>query len=280
MRNHALVEEEGRAEAQPRAMATVIEIKPVEIPVQLDIFSDCLLETSGAQRRLRGWSLLFSLVLQGILLSILVILPLMFTDVLPAKQLVTYLIAVPPPPPPPPPMAAAVKPINVTSNIVNGQLLAPTSIPTRIKILQENEAPPVNATGGVPGGVPGGIPGGQLGGVLGGIISATPPPVRMPELSKRVRVSQGISEGLLLKKIVPEYPPLARTARIDGVVVLAAVISKDGIIENLRLVSGHPMLAPAAIAAVKQWRYRPYLLDGMPVEIETTINVIFSFQNQ
>src|SRR5581483_8658955 len=102
----------------------------------------------------------------------------------------------------------------------------------------------------------------------------------MPELSKRVRVSQGISEGLLLKKIVPEYPPLARTARIDGVVVLAAVISKDGIIENLRLVSGHPMLAPAAIAAVKQWRYRPYLLDGMPVEIETTINVIFSFQNQ
>jgi protein TonB len=93
---------------------------------------------------------------------------------------------------------------------------------------------------------------------------------------QRVRVSQGVSQGLLIKKIQPPYPPLARQARIQGQVVLQAEISKDGSIQNLRLISGHPMLAPSAIEAVKQWRYKPYYLNGEPVEVETQITVIFS----
>jgi TonB family protein len=93
---------------------------------------------------------------------------------------------------------------------------------------------------------------------------------------RRVRVSQGVSAGLLVYKVQPEYPIEARYARIQGSVVLRAVISKDGSIEGLTLISGHPMLAPAAIDAVKQWRYKPYLLMGNPVEVDTEILVNFT----
>jgi len=79
----------------------------------------------------------------------------------------------------------------------------------------------------------------------------------------------------LIQKIQPEYPPIARAARIQGQVVLSAIISKTGEIQNLVLVSGHPMLVPAAIRAVQQFRYRPFLLNGEPVEVETTITVNF-----
>jgi protein TonB len=132
------------------------------------------------------------------------------------------------------------------------------------------------ASGGVVGGVPGGIPGGQMGGVIGGIISSTPVAVPKVATPQRVRVSQGVTQGLLIKKVQPNYPPLARQARIQGSVLLQAEISKDGTIENLRLISGHPMLAPSAIEAVKQWRYKPYILNGEPVEVETQITVNFT----
>jgi periplasmic protein TonB len=84
-----------------------------------------------------------------------------------------------------------------------------------------------------------------------------------------------MSEGDLVHKILPAYPPLAQAARIQGPVVLQAVISKQGMIENLRVVLGHPMLVPAAIEAVRQWRYRPYVLNSEPVEVETQITVNF-----
>jgi protein TonB len=96
---------------------------------------------------------------------------------------------------------------------------------------------------------------------------------------QRVRISQGVTRGLLIQKVEPQYPTLARSARVQGDVVLSAVIDTNGQITNLQLVSGHPMLVPAAIAAVKQWRYKPYLLNGQPVEVETTITVIFSLSS-
>jgi protein TonB len=273
-----LVEEEERLEA-PNLTTKPFVMPVVETAVPLNMFSDCLLETTDAQRKRRGFAVVFSIMVQSFIVGVLILLPLIFTDVLPLEQLTTMWVVAPPPPPPPPLPAVAIQVRGITTEVVGGQLMAPSIIPTKIKIFHEEEAPAVTG-GGVPGGVPGGIPGGQLGGVLGGILSATAKaPPAMPEL-KRVRVSQGVSEGLLLQKVVPIYPPLARTARVDGVVVLAAIISRNGSIENLHVVSGHPLLISAAIDAVKQWRYRPYLLDGMPVEIETNINVIFSFQNQ
>ena len=82
-------------------------------------------------------------------------------------------------------------------------------------------------------------------------------------------------QGMLIRRIEPIYPPMARAARIQGAVLLAAVISKDGTISDLRTISGHPMLVPAAINAVSQWRYRPYILNGEAIEVETRITVNF-----
>jgi TonB family protein len=118
----------------------------------------------------------------------------------------------------------------------------------------------------------------SMGGVLGSIASArssvaAPRKIATPQ---RVRVSSNVAQGFLVQKVSPTYPPLARQARIQGTVVLQAQISKFGDIENLQLVSGHPMLAPAAIEAVKQWKYKPYLLNGEPVEVETTVQVNFT----
>jgi protein TonB len=119
--------------------------------------------------------------------------------------------------------------------------------------------------------------------VIGGIINATSSlaavPKFVPVVPQRVRVSQGVTKGLLIHSVEPVYPTLARAARVQGEVVLSAIIDANGQITDLRLVSGHPMLVPAALAAVRERRYKPYLLNGQPVEVETTITVIFTLQS-
>jgi periplasmic protein TonB len=243
------------------------------------MFEDSLLESGGRLKTRRGWTTMLSFIFQIFLVIVLVLIPLLFTEALPKQQLMTFLVAPPPPPPPPPPPAAApVKVVKtVQSDISNGQLRTPTKIPEKVQMIKEEDSPPPTmSAGGVVGGVPGGVPGGQMGGVIGGIISSTPVAVPKAATPQRVRVSQGVTQGLIIHRVQPPYPPLARQARIQGNVVLQAVISKDGSIENLRLISGHPMLTQAALDAVKQWRYKPYFLNGEPVEVETQITVIFS----
>ena len=220
-----------------------------------------------------------------LLVGILVLIPLMYTETLPTQELLTYLVVAPPPPPPPPPPAAASaapRAHAVESDVISGQLRTPTRIPEKVKMITEKEAPPPEASGGVIGGVPGGVPGGQLGGVIGGIIGAVnssstkfinlPPP---PKPMQRVRVSQGVSLGMLIREIKPDYPKIASDARVQGSVLLTAVIGKDGTIQNLHVISGHPLLVNAAMSAVQQWQYRPYMLNGEPVEVETIVTVTF-----
>jgi protein TonB len=101
-------------------------------------------------------------------------------------------------------------------------------------------------------------------------------PVVKAATPTKVKVSAGVTEGLLLSKVPPVYPVIAKTAGISGTVELAARISKEGRIEELRVLSGNAMLTGAAIAAVEQWRYRPFLLNGEPVAVETTVRVVFS----
>jgi len=292
MNTHAVVEDEKRVESalqehsRPATMGPLASAAPDQV-----LFEVSLLDSSVAQRKRRTWSTLLSFVLQLFLIGLLLLLPLWFTDVLPKQQLLTLLEAPPPPPPPPPPVAAtpsAAKVMKVTSNITNGRLRTPSRIPSRVQMIKEDDAPPpVATTGGVVGGVPGGIPGGQLDGVIGGIISSSSRPLAVPRLSQppppavqRVRVSQGVTKGLLIYRVEPAYPPLAKQARIQGVVVLTAIIGKDGNVQNLQIVNGHPLLAPAAIEAVKQWRYKPFLLNGQPVEVETTVTVNFRVQSE
>ena len=242
------------------------------------MFEDSLIESGGKLKTKRGYTSVISFLLQFVIIGVMVLIPLIFTEALPKSIQLGFLVAPPPPPPPPPPAAAPVKIVKVIqTDIINGQLRTPTKIPQKVQMIKEDEAPPpVMASAGVVGGVPGGIPGGSMGGVIGSVLSATPVAVPKIATPTRVRVSSGVSQGLLIRKVPPAYPPLARQARIQGTVILQAQISKTGEIENLTLVSGHPMLAPAAIEAVKQWRYKPYLLNGEPVEVDTQVQVNFT----
>ena len=107
------------------------------------------------------------------------------------------------------------------------------------------------------------------------LLDGAPPRITTPQ---RVRVSSGVSQGLLIGKVAPEYPEDAREKHIQGTVILQARIDKEGNVVGLDLISGHPMLAPAAIEAVRQWKYRPYLLNGTPVEVDTQVQVNFVLQ--
>jgi len=100
--------------------------------------------------------------------------------------------------------------------------------------------------------------------------------VQKPKEIQRIRVGGNVQQAKLIYGPKPVYPPLAKQARIQGVVRLTAVIGTDGTIQNLQVVSGHPLLIPAALEAVKQWRYQPTLLNGEPVEVITQIDVNFT----
>ncbi|MFZ0952811.1 MAG: energy transducer TonB [Candidatus Sulfotelmatobacter sp.] len=277
----AEVQETPRVERRPMPVPSLERLMTAPVQVR-PIFSDCLLQYEGQKGR-QTIATLASFALQCLMIGVLLLLPLYFTQELPKSQLLTFLIAPPPPPPPPPAAQQAAKIMKqIQSDLLSGgELRTPTRIPERVQMIKEEEAPPpLPGGGGVVGGVPGGIPGGQLGGVIGGIVNATSSLAYVPKLQpvvpQRIRISQGVTSGLLIHKTEPSYPALARSARIQGNVVLRAIIDKAGNIQDLQLVSGHPMLVPAAIEAVKQWRYRPYLLNGQPVEVDTTITVIFT----
>jgi protein TonB len=155
--------------------------------------------------------------------------------------------------------------------MMNNQLTAPTRIPHDIKIVAEKEAPPTSGFGvaGMEGLGGGGVPGAFAG-------MATNAPKVKAAVPKKVNISAGVAVGMLIQKTTPIYPPIAKAARVSGTVVLQATISRTGSIQGLRVVSGPAMLQQAAMDAVKTWRYKPYLLNNEPVEVETTVNVIFT----
>ncbi len=241
----------------------------------------------GGNKTRKSASVFISFAVQTGLIIVAILIPLIFTDSLPKTQLTSFLVAPPPPPPPPPPPAAA--PVKIIKQAPRqfdaGKLMAPKQIPKDIANIKEEEMPPMSANAGVVGGVPGGVPGGAPGGVLGGIIGAMPvaapppPPVKeapKPVTPKSIRVGGNVQAAKLIRQPKPNYPPLAKQARVQGVVRFNAVIGKDGTIQNLTLVSGHPLLVPSAQEAVRQWVYQPTLLNGEPVEVVTTIDVNFT----
>jgi protein TonB len=221
-------------------------------------------------------------IFEAVLIGVTVLIPLIYTEALPKAQLMTFLAAPPPPPPPPPPPAAAPPKVVVKRVSVEDMMKAPTVIPKSIKEIKDEPEPPPQAAAGVVGGVPGGVPGGSAGGVLGGIISSLgtgpPPPPPPPKAAtpKRIRVGGQVEQAKWIFHPNPEYPPLAKMARIQGTVRLEAIISKDGTIQDLKVLQGHPLLVKSAIDAVARWRYQPTLLNGEPVEVVTEIDVNFT----
>jgi len=240
------------------------------------MFEDSLIESGNRLKTKRGRTTAFAVVLQVGIIIVMILIPLMFTEALPKAMTMTFLAA-PPPPPPPPPPAAPIKVVKVVeTDVVNNQLRTPTKIPKKVEMIKEEDTPPPQMAG-VVGGVPGGVPGGSMNGVIGGIISSTPTAVPRVATPQRVRVSAGVTQGLKIKNVNPVYPQMAKIARVQGPVVLAAIIGKDGSIQNLHVLStASPLLNQAAIDAVREWRYRPYILNGEPVEVDTQITVNFT----
>lgn len=227
-----------------------------------------------------GLTVFISTVFQTLLLGVMILIPLIYTEALPKAMLTTFLVAPPPPPPPPPAAAPMQKVVRPMAKLMqSGKLQAPTAIPKQVTMLKEEDMPPDMGAVGVVGGVPGGIPGGQAGGVLGGIIGGVvgsnlpPPPKAAPS---RVRVGGNVQQARLINMVRPVYPPLAKQARIQGTVRLQAIIAKDGSVIQLEVLGGHPLLVQSALDAVRQWRYQPTLLNGEPVEVVTTVDVVFT----
>jgi protein TonB len=233
------------------------------------MFEDALMESGGRIRTHRGWFSGVAAICNGSVLCYLILLPLLHPASLPKQTLSTLLAA---PAPPVEPLSAVTRVASVATHaaaLVN-PFTAPRIVPNSISST-DHEPPPLIGTGINP--LASGS-GSFLNGLPDSIGSATSPHVRVTP-SKKPVISSGVMEGRKLSGADPRYPAIAIAARIQGTVLLAATISKAGAIENLRIVSGPPMLAPAAEEAVRTWRYRPYLLNGEPVEVETTVRVIF-----
>ncbi len=231
-----------------------------------------MLETFDTMKGMKGksgrWMLVTGTIDFAILVS-LILVPLIYPEALPAAMMQTLLFLPPPPPPPLPPPPPEVKVVKVESEMMNNQLTAPTRIPHNINMVSEKET--AASSFGVAGME--GMGGGS--GAMGNFFGNTGPKVNAAA-PKKVNISAGVAVGLLIQKTVPTYPPIAKAARVSGTVVLQATISKQGTIENLHVVSGPAMLQQSAMDAVRTWRYRPYLLNNEPVEVDTTVNVIFT----
>jgi protein TonB len=227
------------------------------------------LESAWDHSARRGWTTLASFTMQALGLSLLLLIPLLAIQGPPKLHWFDESpILMPPSSPAPPPTGH--RPIH-SSNISNGQLLQPPTIPNTIATLSE---PPVASLPDVSNlGVDGGTGTARRGvfDSIGNSVDVAPLP---PAPAHPLKVSHW-DEGNIIYRVQPSYPPIARLARVQGAVELRAIIGKAGTIENLIVVSGHPMLVKSAIEAVRQWRYRPYLLNNEPVEVETEITVNF-----
>jgi protein TonB len=232
------------------------------------MFEDALMESAGRIRSRSGWFSGVAALINGSVASLLLLWPLLHPASLPRQTLSTLLTA-PAPPAAPTQHVPRVADIAPRAKAAVNPFAAPTKIPHLIA--ERDAAPPVVETGLGPLTHEGA---GTLNGLANSIGTAAAPQVRVAP-PKRLAISSGVMAGNKLSGAAPQYPAIARAARVDGTVVLAATIAKSGAIENLHVVSGPPLLISAAVEAVRTWRYRPYLLNGEPVEVETTVRVVF-----
>jgi protein TonB len=234
------------------------------------MFEDSLVESSGKLAARHPFATAISFVGQIIVLTALLLLSLLYTETLPAQRWIHIVQA-------PPPLAAAATPRSTAiaqarSSVTTSALTVPPEIPVHISTLSAEGSAP-RSVNGIVGDPPGGARDGVNDSVLEMMKPIAPPPAK--PAPQKVRVSSGVAEGMLIHRVKPQYPVAAKLARIEGSVALQAIVGKDGSIQNLRVISGHPLLTSAALEAVKQWRYKPYYLNGEPVEVETQIVVNF-----
>src|SRR6266481_1880646 len=241
-----------------------------------------LLEQNPMRSGSKTLDVAVAVVLHVLVIGTPILLGLFYTDTINIKQYASMLLVAPAPPPPPPPAASVVikaAPVHRTF-ISAGKLLAPTIIPK--EIAQLKEAPPEPDTfGGVAGGVPGGVPGGQMDGVIGGVLAGVmntgarliAPPTGKP--GAPMRVGGRIRPPKVIVQTYPEYPTLARQARIQGQVQIDAILDEQGNVADMRVVSGPPLLHQAAVDALKKWKYEPTYLNDRPISVEMIVKITF-----
>jgi protein TonB len=236
------------------------------------MFQDSLVESSGRIRTRSKWYAVASFVIEAIALAAFILIPFVYPAALPPHAFARLLVAPPPPPPPAPAPATHTTSARASSPVRLVNLAVPKVIPSRISKGDNAPAPPEMNTNF----------GDVRGSSAASLLASAPslPPVRTrAKPSGPVRVSSGVAEGRLLAPIRPIYPAIAKAARVQGRVVIEAIISKRGLVTHAQIVSGQPMLAQAALAAVSRARYQPYKLNGEPVEVETTISINFVLGN-
>jgi periplasmic protein TonB len=231
--------------------------------------------------------LVISWALHALVIGAVALVPVLFArHQLPSvpKELLTYVTVAAPPPPPPPPASAATPAVKRASPrlaptprpVPRAPVVTPREIPPAIDALDGEGASEFDGFDGIAGGVPGGVPGGVIGGVVGGIGDVAPPPPPPPAPRAPVRTGGRIQEPALVKRVPPVYPPIAVSAKLQGVVILEATVGRDGRVENIEVLRSVPLLDRAAIEAVRQWVYEPLLLNGQAERFILTVTVSFS----
>ncbi|HEX8872496.1 MAG TPA: energy transducer TonB [Candidatus Acidoferrum sp.] len=270
--------------AEARKPVPLRIVPPAKPPQQPEWFRASMIEHNRIKGSSRAMDLLVAVVVHALVVGAPILAGLYFTDTLNLRQLEsTFLVAPPPPPPPPPAAAPAVKAAPARRVFEHaGKLIAPTVVPKTIADIKEAPMPDADlGGGGVPGGVPGGVAGGSMGGVIGGVIggsSSVPPPLAPRDTRPKapVRVGGRVRPPAVLVHPAPQYPAIARQTHISGTVTIDAIIDEQGNVEEMKVVSGPPLLYQAALDALRKWKYQPtYLNDqAVPVQLMVTINFI------
>jgi len=228
---------------------------------------------------------------EAFIISALVLLPMLFVETLPQRDLFRAILLAPVPMaaplPPAAPVQAKVVRAAAPRKFNPDVLVTPVVVPKTVAEIIDAPAlvPPGAVIGGIPGEIPGGLPNGAMNGVMNGLPAAPPPPPPPitlakpapppPAVPQRLEVGGNVQAALLINQPPPLYPLQAKRAHIEGVVKLKAVIGTDGKVRNLTAISGNPFLVEAALNAVKDWVYKPTILNGVPMEVNTTIDVRF-----
>jgi protein TonB len=208
-----------------------------------------------------------SIVVHSALIAIIVIVPLMAADALPSPpSIIAFVAATPPPPPPPPPPRRLTPKPEMEVSPTAAPVEAPSAIAPETGMENGAEEIENGAIGGIPGEVPGSI-------VVD--LEAPPPP---PPTPAPVRVGGSIKTPTQVRRVSPEYPAIAQYARVEGMVIIEAVIGPSGTVEGAKVLRSIPLLDAAALDAVKQWVYTPTLLNGVPVPVIMTVTVHFTLQ--
>jgi periplasmic protein TonB len=237
----------------------------------------------GRAPRRSSIPVLISTAVHGLVLGVLLAIPILYVraEMPEVPDVLAFVVsAAPPAPPPPPPPAPAATPSQPKA-IKPVPSASPQAAPVEAprEIVEEPLVDDMGSEGGVPGGVEGGITGGVIGGVVGGVVGIDlppPPPPPAPDTREPVRVGGELKAPALIERVEPEYPPLAVRAQVQGVVILETVVDRQGRVEDVRVLRSIPLLDGAAIAAVRQWRYSPLLLNGKPERFVLTVTVSFS----